>query len=104
MKYLVDANILSEPTRKEPHAGVVGWLRRNEPEIVVDPMILGEIQFGILLLPKSKRRSDSKSGSWKVFGKFIDPVASRNRFVMGSAACPPSPRNRNTRVLQTERA
>jgi toxin FitB len=56
LKYLVDANVLSEPTKPDPHAGVVGWLRRNEREIVVDPIILGEIRFGILLLPRGKRQ------------------------------------------------
>jgi len=55
--YLVDANILSEPTKPRPDAGVVDWLRDNEREIVVDPIIIGEIDFGILLLPRGKRRS-----------------------------------------------
>lgn len=57
MKYLVDANVLSEPTKSTPHAGVVEWLRRNEREIAVDPIILGEVRFGILLLPKGRRRA-----------------------------------------------
>lgn len=57
MRYLVDANVLSEPTKPVPHAGVVAWLRRNEREIVVDPIILGELRFGILLLPPGKRRA-----------------------------------------------
>lgn len=57
MTYLVDANILSEPTKSAPHAGVVEWLRRNEREIAVDPIILGEVRFGILLLTKGKRRA-----------------------------------------------
>jgi predicted nucleic acid-binding protein len=55
--YLVDANVLSEPTRPDPDAGVVTWLRWNEREIAVDPIILGEVRFGILLLPKGKRRA-----------------------------------------------
>jgi len=54
--FLVDANVLSEPTKPEPSARVVEWLRRNERELVVDPIILGEIRFGILLLPAGKRR------------------------------------------------
>jgi hypothetical protein len=54
--YLVDANVLSEPTRPEPHAEVVEWLRRHERDIVVDPIILGEIRFGIQLLPAGNRR------------------------------------------------
>ena len=57
MRYLVDANVLSEPTKSAPHLGVVEWLRHNEREIVVDPIILGEVRFGILLLPKGKRRA-----------------------------------------------
>lgn len=56
MKYLVDANVLSEPTKPEPDPAVVDWLRKNEPEIVVDPVVLGEIRFGILLLPRGRRR------------------------------------------------
>ncbi len=58
MKYLVDANVLSEPTRPSPDLKVVEWLRRNEREIAVDPVILGEVRFGILLLPKGRRRAN----------------------------------------------
>jgi len=54
--YLVDANVLSEPTKPAPDARAVAWLRRNEQEIAVDPVILGEVRFGILLLPRGKRR------------------------------------------------
>jgi len=54
--YLVDANVLSEATKPEPVGEVVDWLRANEPELVVDAIILGEIRFGIHLLPAGKRR------------------------------------------------
>ena len=57
MKYLVDANVLSEATKPHPDHLVVEWLRNNEEEIVVDPIILGEIRFGILLLPEGRRRN-----------------------------------------------
>jgi toxin FitB len=57
VKYLVDANVLSEATRAEPDQGVVEWLRRNEAQLVVDPVVLGEVRFGILLLPRGARRS-----------------------------------------------
>jgi len=57
VKYLVDANVLSEPTKAIPNLSVVAWLRKNEREIAIDPIILGKIQFGIHLLPKGKRRS-----------------------------------------------
>jgi predicted nucleic acid-binding protein len=56
MTYLVDANVFSEPTRPAPDAGVVDWLRRHERELAIDPIILGELRFGILLLPAGRRR------------------------------------------------
>ena len=56
MKFLVDANVLSEPTRPRPDAKAVIWLRRHEREIAIDPIILGELRFGIELLPSSRRR------------------------------------------------
>lgn len=57
MKFLVDANVLSEPTKPQPDPGVVEWLRRNETELVVNPVIIGEIRFGIYLLPPGARRT-----------------------------------------------
>jgi len=57
VKYLVDASVLSEPTRPDPRPAVIAWLRRHERAIAVDPVILGEIRFGILLLPRGKRRT-----------------------------------------------
>lgn len=57
MRFLVDANVLSEPTKKTPDPNVVEWLRLHERDIAVDPIILGEVRFGILLLPKGRRRA-----------------------------------------------
>lgn len=56
-RYLVDANVLSEATKPDPDERVVEWLRRSESEIAVDPVVLGEVRFGILLLPRGRRRS-----------------------------------------------
>lgn len=57
MRYLVDANVLSEATKPEPDPRVVEWLAREERELVVDPIILGELRFGILLLSPGRRRN-----------------------------------------------
>jgi predicted nucleic acid-binding protein len=54
--FLVDANVLSEPTKATPNQRCLQWLKRHEREIAVDPIILGEIRFGILLLAKGRRR------------------------------------------------
>lgn len=57
MTFLVDANVLSEPTKPDPDPKVLQWLARHEREIAVDPVNLGEIFFGILLLPAGQRRA-----------------------------------------------
>jgi predicted nucleic acid-binding protein len=57
VKFLVDANVLSEPTKPVPQLAVVQWLRQHERDLAVDPFILGEIRYGILLLPRSARRT-----------------------------------------------
>ena len=71
MKYLTDANILSEATKTVPDQKVLDWLLRNEGEIVVDPIVLGEIRFGILLLSKGKRRSRLERWFSKGIGKIV---------------------------------
>lgn len=58
MKFLVDANVLSEATKPDPDPRVVEWLRRNERSVAVDPIVLGEVRFGILLLSRGKRRTE----------------------------------------------
>ncbi len=57
MRWLVDANVLGEPTRPSPDPAVVAWLRDHERELRVDPNVLGELRFGILLLPAGRRRT-----------------------------------------------
>jgi predicted nucleic acid-binding protein len=57
VRYLVDANVLSEATKPRPRAAVVEWLVKNDAEIVVNLIVLGELQYGILSLPAGKRRT-----------------------------------------------
>ena len=57
MKYLVDANVLSEATKPDPDRRVLEWLQGHQRDIVVDPIIVGELRFGILLLPKGRKRT-----------------------------------------------
>jgi predicted nucleic acid-binding protein len=57
MRFLVDANVLSEPTKPSPNQGVVDWLSANEERLVVDPIILGELRIGILGLAAGRKRA-----------------------------------------------
>jgi predicted nucleic acid-binding protein len=57
MTFLVDANVLSEPTRPAPNPKVVEWLMRHERQLAVDSIILGELFMGVLALPAGRRRA-----------------------------------------------
>ena len=56
MNYLVDTNILSEPSRKTPDPGVVAWLREHRPEMYVSCLTLGELVHGLERLPPGPNR------------------------------------------------
>ena len=56
MIYLVDANVLSEPTKRVADPKVISWLTKNEANLVVDPIIIGELRIGILALPRGQKR------------------------------------------------
>jgi toxin FitB len=57
MTYLVDANVLSEPTKPVPNNKVIDWLTANEGNLVVDSIIVGELYVGILALPRGRKRT-----------------------------------------------
>jgi toxin FitB len=57
MKYLVDANVLSEPTKPVPEPRVVEWLEAHESNFVVDSIVLGELYLGVLALPRGRKRA-----------------------------------------------
>ncbi|MEO8361326.1 MAG: type II toxin-antitoxin system VapC family toxin [Vicinamibacteria bacterium] len=56
MKWLLDTNVLSELTKAIPDPAVEQWLRREGDQSAIDPIVIGELKFGILLLPKGARR------------------------------------------------
>jgi predicted nucleic acid-binding protein len=57
VKFLIDADVLSEPTKSSPNSRAVNWLSDNRADFATSPIVLGEIEYGILSLPASKRRS-----------------------------------------------
>ncbi len=77
MACLVDANVLCEATKPSPDLRVIEWLTRNERDLVIDPVILGEVRFGILLLPSGQRRQDLE--------RWFDEIARRIHCVQWNA-------------------
>ena len=72
MKYLVDADVLSELTKPQPSTKVLEWWRRNDLETATNPVVLGELEFGILCLPSGRRRTRLKE--WFDSGVMNRPV------------------------------
>jgi len=58
VKYLVDANVLSEVTRPAPLPAVVEWLRTHERDLTMTPIVLGEIEYGIGLTASTRKRKE----------------------------------------------
>ena len=54
--FLVDTNIWSETVRSSPNAEVIAWLRKNERQLYVSAVSIGEIKSGIESLPAGKRK------------------------------------------------
>jgi toxin FitB len=70
MTYLVDANVLSEPTKPVPNNKVIDWLTANEENLVVDSIIVGELYVGILALPRGRKRTQLEQ--W--FGDVVQTI------------------------------
>ena len=54
--YLLDTNIISEPLRKRPYAGLLDKLTRFQGAIAISSTVWHEVIFGCQMLPQSKRR------------------------------------------------
>lgn len=57
MKYLVDTNVLSEPLRPTPDAGVLERLQEHSSLLATASVVWNELWFGVECLPTSKRRT-----------------------------------------------
>lgn len=58
MKFLVDANLLCEPTKQQCNHKAVDWLRENAVECVTDAVVIGEIWRGIDRLDAGRRKAN----------------------------------------------
>jgi tRNA(fMet)-specific endonuclease VapC len=56
LKYLLDTNVVSEPTRLKPGKTVLRNFRRYEDEIAIPSVVWHELRFGVERMPPSRRR------------------------------------------------
>jgi tRNA(fMet)-specific endonuclease VapC len=69
LRYLLDSNVLSEPVRPQPSALVVERLATNLDECATAAPVLHELEFGIVRLPASRRKT--------VLTRYLDQVVRR---------------------------
>jgi tRNA(fMet)-specific endonuclease VapC len=56
MRYLLDTNILSQPTRPEPAPRVIDLLHTHRGQIAAASPVWHELRYGVQRLPPSHRR------------------------------------------------
>src|SRR5664279_4688304 len=57
MGFLVDTNVISEPSRANPNTSVLRWIAETEERyLFVSALTFGELSRGVSLLPVSKKR------------------------------------------------
>ncbi|MDX2052541.1 MAG: type II toxin-antitoxin system VapC family toxin [Polyangiaceae bacterium] len=69
LRYLLDANVLSEPMRPRPDASVVEMLKRSLDECATSALVLHELEFGVARLPVSRKKAILTSYLVDVVGK-----------------------------------
>ena len=73
MPWLIDTDLLSERTRKQPDPRVLRWLQENAADIYTSAYVIGEIQAGISLLPDGPKRRALQS--W--FSRLVEAMEGR---------------------------
>ena len=59
MKYLLDTCVVSEINKEQGHTIVKEWIRLLPPhDVFISAITLGEIRYGITLLPQSRKRQN----------------------------------------------
>ena len=56
LRFLLDTNVVSEPLRPEPAAGIMRRLRDPEGEMAIPSLVWHELRYGCARLPRSRRR------------------------------------------------
>ena len=59
MNYLLDTNVISEPTKKRPNEVVLAWLAEaDEESLFLSVVTITELRYGIQRLAEGKRRKN----------------------------------------------
>jgi len=77
VKFLVDVNVLSDSTKSRPSSAARDWLIAHRGLIAINPIILGELELGIRLMPDGRRKHQLRQ--WLEGNAFALPVLDIDR-------------------------
>jgi len=78
MKFLVDTNILSEPTKPQPDMHVEAWITRYEADFYTSSLVIAEMLNGLERLPESDRKRELKAQIDALIDKLAGRILSFN--------------------------
>ncbi len=72
IRYLLDTNIISEPLKPKPDAGVMGKLKANRSRLATAAPVWNELLYGCHRLPLSRRRQQIEAYLYHVILPSMD--------------------------------
>ena len=82
MRYLLDANVLSEGVRRRPNSGVANWLVQHEAGAAISELTIGELSKGAFFLPVGSKRKRILDWITEVEATFDDRLLPLSREVL----------------------
>ena len=73
MAYLLDTNVVSEITSRNPDPKVIAWCEKHAAESYLSCITVGEIRKGIQLMPAGKRRDELDAWASRLFKELPKP-------------------------------
>ena len=81
MSFLLDSNVLSEPTKPKPSERVLEWLEQHEDESFLSVITVGELQRGVHLYPVSKKRTGLEKWLEELLASFENRIVPINQSI-----------------------
>jgi predicted nucleic acid-binding protein len=78
MKFLVDTNILSEPTKPRPNLNVENWIANHEADFYTSSLVIAELLNGLERLQQGTRKHQLEQQIEKLVEKFGGRILSFN--------------------------
>ena len=82
---LLDTNVISELTRPAPAPPVVAFLAERH-DLWLSALVLHELEFGLLLLPRGRRRAALRNALAEFTRRYVDRILPVGRSAAAEAA------------------